>query len=136
MFSKIDRVMGNEAWGDIFPTAEVSFLPEGLFDHSPMLLTVYPDVYNGKKPFRYFKMWSSYPNFLEKVDEGWKLLVVGSPMYCLVKKLKAIKVVLKDINKMGFNDLHVADAKAQRVLQDCQVAYMRILVVLLWSKMR
>lgn len=34
--SKIDRVLGNAQWEDSFPNDVVSFLPEGVFDHSPM----------------------------------------------------------------------------------------------------
>ncbi|XP_048490019.1 uncharacterized protein LOC125491981 [Beta vulgaris subsp. vulgaris] len=51
VFSKIDRALSNMAWHEVFPTAEVSFMPEGDFDHSPALLTVYPRGDSGKKTF-------------------------------------------------------------------------------------
>jgi hypothetical protein len=38
VFSKIDRILGNHVWEDAFPTIEVSFLAEGSFDHTPMLV--------------------------------------------------------------------------------------------------
>lgn len=38
MLSKIDCVIGNDAWEEHFPNACVSFLPEGDYDHSPMLV--------------------------------------------------------------------------------------------------
>ncbi|XP_056697592.1 uncharacterized protein [Spinacia oleracea] len=41
VFSRIDRVLANEAWGDLFDGAEATFLPEGTFDHCPMILTTF-----------------------------------------------------------------------------------------------
>ena len=38
VFSKNDGVMGNQLWEDSFPNSEVTFLSEGDFDHSPMVI--------------------------------------------------------------------------------------------------
>ncbi|XP_056698010.1 uncharacterized protein [Spinacia oleracea] len=48
---RIDRVLANASWSDMFPDVEANFLPEGLFDHSPMILKGYRRT-NSKKPFR------------------------------------------------------------------------------------
>lgn len=42
VLSKIDRVLGNEIWADLFPNSEVIFLPEEKFDHTPMVLRTFP----------------------------------------------------------------------------------------------
>lgn len=47
--------MSNDAWKDLLPTAEVSFMPEGDYDHSPPLLRVYP-LSSGKRPFKIFNI--------------------------------------------------------------------------------
>lgn len=57
MFSKIDRALANEAWKYMFPTADVSYLPEGEFDHCAGVLCISPNASMGKKPFRFFNMW-------------------------------------------------------------------------------
>ena len=36
--SKIDRVIGNDAWLNVFPNAIISFLPEGCSDHTPCVI--------------------------------------------------------------------------------------------------
>ncbi|XP_062100119.1 uncharacterized protein LOC133805997 [Humulus lupulus] len=54
VYSKIDRVLANQQWLGKFPTAEVVFMSEGAFDHCPAVLSVYQDVPEGKKAFRYF----------------------------------------------------------------------------------
>ena len=35
---KLDRVLTNSTWSDIFPNSEVTFLPPGPSDHSPMVV--------------------------------------------------------------------------------------------------
>ncbi|XP_056698226.1 uncharacterized protein [Spinacia oleracea] len=68
VFSKIDRFMANQAWQTCFPVAEVCFMPEGLFYHSPGLLSVFPRDDGGKKPFKYFTMWKSSNVFFDIVQ--------------------------------------------------------------------
>ena len=62
--SKIDRVLGNDQWEDCFPTSLVSFLVEGEYDHTPMLVSFSPSQHS-KKPFRSFNCWAQKAGFLD-----------------------------------------------------------------------
>ena len=53
VFSKIDRVLGNQAWVNSYPNVEVSFLNEGSFDHMCMLIQFIKQP-RGKKNFKFF----------------------------------------------------------------------------------
>lgn len=60
VFSGIDRVLANLEWIDILCEAEITFMPEGNFDQTLALLSIYPDI--GKKtPFRFHNMWCTHP---------------------------------------------------------------------------
>ncbi|XP_062100242.1 uncharacterized protein LOC133806128 [Humulus lupulus] len=72
VFSKIDRALVNSTWVDSFQHSEAVFLPEGNFDHSLVLVSLYQDV------------------------------------------------VLKIINKEGFNDLQKKQMLAKKVLLELQ----------------
>lgn len=50
ILSKIDHVLGNVLLEEVFPHAIVSFLPEGTYDHSPMLIQVI-NHHRGKNTF-------------------------------------------------------------------------------------
>ena len=39
VWAKLDRAMVNQIWGDQFADTEAVFMPEGRFDHSPILIT-------------------------------------------------------------------------------------------------
>uniref|UniRef100_A0A803P436 Reverse transcriptase domain-containing protein n=1 Tax=Cannabis sativa TaxID=3483 RepID=A0A803P436_CANSA len=69
IFYKIDRVLANKTWIDKYDRAEVVFLNEGLFDHTPVILSLHPEVVSGKKPFKYFKMWKSHPKYENGLKE-------------------------------------------------------------------
>ncbi|XP_056687902.1 uncharacterized protein [Spinacia oleracea] len=78
VFSKLDRVLSNPAWQSAYCSAEACFLTEGEFDNSPGLITVYPRHTGGRKPFRYFTMWKSSPDFAGIVQHQWNQQVHGS----------------------------------------------------------
>ncbi|XP_062089492.1 uncharacterized protein LOC133796026 [Humulus lupulus] len=118
--AKLDRVLANNAWLDTFPTAEVSYLPEGVFDHSPGILSIYPNTHDSHKPFRYFNYWSSLEDFTGIVQKGWSEIVEGHPMYRLVKKLRMLKQGLRRLHQQGKGDLGLQDSEAYKNLLDIQ----------------
>ncbi|XP_062109857.1 uncharacterized protein LOC133821725 [Humulus lupulus] len=105
IYAKLDRVLANSDWVSSYPTAEAVFLPEGDFDHSPILLSVFQEVAGGKKPFRYFDMWSTAPSYRERVINSWSQMVYGTPMFTVVQKLKCLKFIFKEMNREHFGDL-------------------------------
>ncbi|XP_056691888.1 uncharacterized protein [Spinacia oleracea] len=114
VFSKLDKILGNVAWIDCYPSAEACFLPEGHFDHSPSLLTVYPRVNGGRKPFKYFTMWKTSPSFNTIVTDAWNTPINGSKMFCVVSKLKKVKGVLKAIHDYKIKHKIYLDFLAQK----------------------
>ncbi|KAJ9561158.1 hypothetical protein OSB04_006318 [Centaurea solstitialis] len=108
LLKKIDRVMGNLAFLDSFPNALVSFLPYGLSDHSPAVLSV-NQVCSSKlkpKPFKFNNYLCGNPDFLPLVANAWKSYVRGCWMFSVVTKLKAIK---KDLRVLKLKHGNVFD---------------------------
>ncbi|XP_021835103.2 uncharacterized protein [Spinacia oleracea] len=122
VFSKIDRYMANQACQTCFPVAEVCFMPEGIFDHSPGLLSVFPRDDGGKKPFKYFTMWKSSNVFSDIVQQAWNTQFIGTKMFILINKLKRVKLALKELNKVGFTDIQAADLRAYQTMVSAQTA--------------
>lgn len=116
MFCKLDRMLGNELWMQHFSDAMVNFLPERYFDHSPGILALAGHVNRGRRPFRYCNMWRLALDFSEQEP------IQGVPMYCLVAKLKRLKVVLKDINRGNFDNIEKTERNCLMKVQLCQEA--------------
>ncbi|XP_074293086.1 uncharacterized protein LOC141619998 [Silene latifolia] len=104
VYSRLDRAMGNPEWlaefGDFVP----HFHPEGIFYHCPCTLVDRKTDLGGKRSFKYFNMWGSAATFHSDVSSVWTRQYKGTKMFVVVKKLKALKPVLKQLNKSCFYD--------------------------------
>ncbi|XP_074266559.1 uncharacterized protein LOC141589836 [Silene latifolia] len=105
VYSRIDRVMINDEWINMFPESFANFLPEGLYDHCPCIVQLEEDTRKRKIPFRYFNMWAKAPEFMNIVTKHWSAGIYGTPMYTVVKRLKAMKGDLKKLNRDNFHDI-------------------------------
>ncbi|XP_074292165.1 uncharacterized protein LOC141619026 [Silene latifolia] len=124
-YSRLDRFLVNKDWMDQLPAYFANFLPEGLFDHTPCLVSKNTSGGNKNRPFKYFNMWSKAPGFLNCVAQGWNKNVVGTKMYKVVRKLKLLKTDLKQLNKNTFSDIENKTDLAQTQLLHIQQQLMR-----------
>ncbi|XP_074266953.1 uncharacterized protein LOC141590248 [Silene latifolia] len=72
VFSRIDRVIANDAWILNGPEGTITFLPEGLYDHSPCLIECWNVQIRQKSSFKYFNMWGKHEQFKEIVKKVWQ----------------------------------------------------------------
>lgn len=118
--SKLNRVMANQAWQNIFPSAGVCFQSEGEFDHSPAVLDIYPIDIEGKKPFKYYTMWRFSRHFETKMSGAWNSNIQGTKMYKVMRKLKRVKIALNELNKEGFSDIQTTELQAHQRMLNAQ----------------
>ncbi|XP_074288087.1 uncharacterized protein LOC141613248 [Silene latifolia] len=120
VYSKIDRVLINDAWLQRFPDSVAHFLPEGLFDHCPCVIQFNRISARKKAPFKYFTMWALADNFDEVVQHGWQEDIDGSPMFRVTKKLKSLKHRLQELNREQFSDIENLTHVTEIALQNFQ----------------
>ncbi|XP_074290547.1 uncharacterized protein LOC141617262 [Silene latifolia] len=104
VYSRIDRVLINDEWLQLFPESFANFFPEGLYDHCPCIIQLDEDKRKRNVPFRYFNMWAKAPEFKHIVTKHWNVGIYGTPMYTAVKRMKAMKSDLKKLNRNNFHD--------------------------------
>ncbi|XP_074314953.1 uncharacterized protein LOC141651130 [Silene latifolia] len=116
-YSRLDRFFVNQDWMSQLPDYFANFLPEGLFDHTPCLVSKTVNGDKKNRPFKYFNMWSKAPDFLNCVAAVWNQDVAGTKMYKVVRKLKLLKSDLKQLNKDSFSDIeHQADVAETKLI--------------------
>ncbi|XP_074271265.1 uncharacterized protein LOC141595193 [Silene latifolia] len=120
VYSRLDRAMGNLEWMNLFGDYIAHFHPEGLFDHCPCTLVDKRFDIGGRKSFKYFNMWGSADCFKDSVKANWDRGYPGTRMFSVFKKLKALKPVLKDINKHCFSDIENNTNSASLALEQIQ----------------
>ncbi|KAL2929780.1 Isopentenyl-diphosphate delta-isomerase [Bienertia sinuspersici] len=122
VFTKLDRVMANDQWLEMYKGMNAIFLAEGCSDHSPALLRMNQGEGSGKKPFKYYRMWQQASDYKVRVEAAWESTIQGTAMFNLVQKLKRVKETLKALNKIGFCSVQAAERSAYQQLVATQVA--------------
>ena len=76
-------------------------------DHWPVQLEVQGIDNPGNRPFRFENIWLSHLDFISNVAKWWvgDLKIQGTRMFLLQKRLKRIKLRLKDWNKNEFGTI-------------------------------
>ncbi|XP_074288352.1 uncharacterized protein LOC141613509 [Silene latifolia] len=115
VFSRIDRVLINDEWLEQFPAANIIFHPEGLYDHCPNTITLWPTTERRNGSFKFFNMWGQDANFLTIVKSIWDTHIEGYTMFWIAKKLKALKNPLKALNKSSFLNVETSAKAAEKV---------------------
>ncbi|XP_074278280.1 uncharacterized protein LOC141601872 [Silene latifolia] len=105
IYSRLDRVMGNQKWMCQYADYVAHFHPEGIFYHCPCTVVNRRVEFGGRRSFKYFNMWGMSEHFIECVESSWKQRYEGTKMFRVVKKLKNLKPVLKRLNKECFSDI-------------------------------
>ncbi|XP_074304514.1 uncharacterized protein LOC141639250 [Silene latifolia] len=133
VYSRIDRVFTNEDWLNVFPGSYANFLPEGLFDHCPCLIS-FEEILNPRKiPFKYFNMWDRATDFMEIVQNSWGPEVRGTAIFTVVTKLKRLKKVNDPFNE-GLCHAESECAKEVRWLHQARTEYLQQKAKLSWAQ--
>ncbi|KAJ9535293.1 hypothetical protein OSB04_un001605 [Centaurea solstitialis] len=106
LLKKIDRVLGNLGLLGDFPSVHASFLPFGVSDHSPAVVS-FPSLSSFKpRPFKFCNHLADIRGFLPLVADAWNVKVEGCTMFSVVSKLKGVK---KGLRKLNFNVGNVSE---------------------------
>ncbi|XP_076932405.1 uncharacterized protein LOC143597921 [Bidens hawaiensis] len=97
LMKKLDRIMGNQVFNDIFPGSYVEFLPYRISDHTPAILSIPLSRKFCPKPFKFSNVLTSHADFKQVVKDGWNIEVEGYYMFSLTKKLKNLKKPLRKL---------------------------------------
>ncbi|KAI0493539.1 hypothetical protein KFK09_023657 [Dendrobium nobile] len=129
LWQRLDRVLFNNAWVNVFNASKVVHLSRTLSDHSPLLINVNCTRVGLHSRFRFQNMWLTHDSFLNVVHNNWM-----APIYLdnsidgmarLWFKLKRLKLVLNWWNRHIFKNIfaNIKEAKERiNELEDyCQL---------------
>ncbi|XP_022027000.1 uncharacterized protein LOC110928098 [Helianthus annuus] len=119
LLKKIDRVMGNMKFLEMFKDAYVLYHPFRVSDHTPCIIKLAMSVRSRPKPFKFANFITSKPEFRVCVEKEWVKRVDGFNMFAVTQKLRNLKPFLR---KILFNqgNLHDKVAGLRKKLDDIQ----------------
>lgn len=118
---KLDRALGNDSWRQNFPDIVAVFEAPGDSDHAPCVVdfTVVPEI--RKSSFKYFSFLSTHPRYLSDIQAAWnESILTGSKMFSLKQRLKAVKKVCREINRVSFDNIQQRAKEAMETLKNVQ----------------
>ncbi|GJW97774.1 RNA-directed DNA polymerase, eukaryota, reverse transcriptase zinc-binding domain protein [Tanacetum coccineum] len=101
---KIDRVMANLKFNDVYTSSHAIFQPYRISDHSSAVLKVPMVSLIRPKTFKFLNILVHDVRFQDIVRDGWSRHVSGFYMFQVVKKLKFLKKPLQACYVKAFND--------------------------------
>ncbi|XP_074288556.1 uncharacterized protein LOC141613710 [Silene latifolia] len=119
VWSKLDRVLTNASWLVAFPHTQVTVLPAGISDHSPLLVQI-KEHYQIRRRFSYLNCWEEHKDYDTIVTEAWQNPTKGNAMFILFAKLKNVRHKLIGLHKSNFSDLATKVKQARESLEACQ----------------
>ncbi|WMV21122.1 hypothetical protein MTR67_014507 [Solanum verrucosum] len=105
IFKRLDRILVNQEFMDLFPTSEVHYLIRQGSDHAPLHMTSSSreDVFI--KPFRFLNFWSKHKHFKQVVADNWSVDFVGNPFIEFHAKMKRVKKALSMWSKSAYGNV-------------------------------
>ncbi|KAL2247994.1 UNVERIFIED_CONTAM: hypothetical protein Sindi_2651700 [Sesamum indicum] len=92
---RLDRMLINDRWMARFPNTFYSVLTPHTSDHSPMVLNGdQQQQYGGM--FRFDNYLTRSSEFIPSVQNIWQHNIIGTPMYAVTCKLKALKPIFRE----------------------------------------
>ena len=123
ILKKLDRILSNDIWPQVFPNSIGVFGDFGISDHSPCCVFLDQQRPKQKRPFKFFSHLNLNPEFLEIIKGCWNnLSFEGSRQLCVSKKLKELKSIIRSFSKTNYSNLEKRVQEAFDSLILCQQA--------------
>lgn len=91
IFKRLNRILTNDLFHDVFPMLEVEHLVRSGSDHAPLALHFNTTREEVIKSFRFLNFWVKEQSFLEVIQNHWIADFEGDPFSIFHHKLKRLK---------------------------------------------
>ncbi|XP_021991390.1 uncharacterized protein LOC110888159 [Helianthus annuus] len=91
VLKKIDRIMSNMKFMDLFPDVYAVFQHARVSDHTPCVLKLSSITRKKQRPFKFPNFLTSKPEFRQFVVNEWAKGVQGCNMFSVIKKMRNLK---------------------------------------------
>ncbi|KAL0309386.1 UNVERIFIED_CONTAM: Retrovirus-related Pol polyprotein from type-2 retrotransposable element R2DM [Sesamum radiatum] len=122
MWKRLDRMLVNDKWLELWPGTHYISLNPRTSDHSPLLLK--GELQNSPVMlFRFDNYLASSLDFIPVLHSIWHNQVVGTSRYSMTRKLKALKPLFRQQRKKKGNDFsqNVKQAKGHTITNSDEV---------------
>ncbi|XP_057779551.1 uncharacterized protein LOC130998134 [Salvia miltiorrhiza] len=118
--SRLDRAFFSPGFANLWASINTHALPRLTSDHSPLIFQCSDEMGKGRR-FKFLNMWTSHPNFLERVASSWDAATdIRCPIFKIMFKLRRLRNDLRAWNKDVFGQVDMQINSEQVSLLDVQ----------------
>lgn len=119
LMSRLDRALASEDFISFWNSVSVLVLPRVHSDHHPLILKCQEGPAEVLKPFRFQNFWTSHKEYVNVVSESRNYFMPArDPISMCIRKLKRLKVRLKEWNTQTFGNIFVRlEVQRQELVQ-------------------
>ncbi|XP_071925086.1 uncharacterized protein [Coffea arabica] len=121
---RLDRILCNKRWMDLYEQAKCSHLFKEASDHCILLLDTQPEKRKWKKCFQFDRRWIEYAGVEEVISKAWKWEQEGSRLYKLQQKIKKCRLALLEWNRKLQKNTKRDIRRIQKELKVAQCSHM------------
>jgi hypothetical protein len=116
VMARLDRLLYNNAWEEVYPISDLLPLGSNISDHCPLLLTC-----SAARPrshiFRFENFWCKLPGFFETVKLAWEGVVPGNdPIKVFSVKLQRTAKALRSWGQRKQSQMHIQFQIANEII--------------------
>lgn len=119
----LDRAFYNLQWLNLYSGWKYQVSSRGISDHSFLTGSNSEVPRPLNCPYRFQKMWTTHPNFIQLVKDSWYEEINGNAIYISMNKLKRLKVLLKKWNWEVFGNVQVTLQQAEKKIIETNILF-------------
>lgn len=105
MKQRLDRILFNNSWGNLFVKTIISHVMLKVSDHRPLHIETFSHLEQKASTFKFQNMWAVHPNFVKEVEKNWYMPARNKGMLKIREKLFRLKQFLIWWNKKFFGNI-------------------------------
>ncbi|XP_070057367.1 uncharacterized protein [Nicotiana tomentosiformis] len=105
IFKRLNRILVNLPFQNLFPDIEVEHLIRTGLDHAPLLMNYGEEAMKFVKPFMFLNFWTKHETFMEVVRQNWMADFIKNLLLMFKQKLKRVKIAISKWSKLTYGDI-------------------------------
>ncbi|XP_070057028.1 uncharacterized protein [Nicotiana tomentosiformis] len=105
IFKRLDKVLVNLPFHNLFRTIDAGHLIRTGSDHAPLFISCGEQATNFIKPFKFLNFWTKHEIFKKVVRQNWIADFIGDPYLMFKQKLNKVKFALSKWCKETYGDI-------------------------------
>ncbi|OIT24755.1 hypothetical protein A4A49_28383 [Nicotiana attenuata] len=124
IWKRLDRLVYNTEWFDLFGGTSVTHMSRSCSDHSPLLIACGSNPPEQVRYFKFLNFWVDHEEYLNVIQQSWLGEDNDNPLYNLHQKIKRVCSALSSWSRTAFGDIYEEPKKLEMEIRRLEEVYL------------